>query len=65
MKLSLTQGGDPEPAGGNQLQKKKIWERSQPDFATNADGAPNFRGIAFTTSAGPVCNTKIANGSIS
>eukprot|EP00793_Prasinoderma_coloniale_P006873 PRCOL_00001704-RA len=55
---------EPEPATGNALQKKKIWERSQPDFATDADGAPSFRGIPFVTSAGPVTPT-IPNGTIS
>ena len=54
---------EPEPATGNALQKKKIWERSQPDFATDADGAPSFRGIPFVTSAGPV--TPTINGTIS
>lgn len=54
-----------EPAGPNQLQKKKIWEACQPYLKTNASGGAEFDGKPMMTSAGPVIASSLVNANIS
>ena len=54
----------PEPATGNQMNKKKFWEKIQPDLATAADGAAVWKDTPLTGSTGPV-RAGLAGGSIS
>eukprot|EP00741_Cyanophora_paradoxa_P018515 tig00021070_g17874.t1 len=44
--------------------KKKVWEAIQPDMRTTADGVAAYKGIPFTTSAGPVTVQNLKNCSI-
>jgi aminoacyl tRNA synthase complex-interacting multifunctional protein 1 len=43
--------------------KKKVLERLFPDLKTGPDGTPNYKGVPFMTSQGPVTST-LPNGSV-
>ena len=42
-----------EPVGSNQMKKRKIWGKVQPDLKTNGDKVACWKGQAIKTSAGP------------
>lgn len=44
--------------------KKKVFEAVQPDLASNAQCVACYRGVPFTTSAGPCRVATIAGGTI-
>ena len=63
----LTWGGasnDP-PHGGNKIAKKRIWEEVQPDLGVNGSCEAGWKGIAMTSSAGPVKCASIVDGGVS
>ena len=63
----LTWGGaanDP-PHGGNKIAKKRIWEEVQPDLGVNGSCEAGWKGIALTSSAGPVKCASIVDGGVS
>ena len=63
----LTWGGasnDP-PHGGNKIAKKRIWEEVQPDLGVDGSCEAGWKGIALTSSAGPVKCASIVDGGVS
>ena len=56
---------DGEPATENQVVKKKMLDAIFPDLATNDEGVACYKGIPFTTSAGPVLATDLCNVPVS
>ena len=55
----------PAPAGANKMNKKKIWDKVQPDLATSAEGLAVWNGdLGMTASTGPV-RADLAGGNVS
>ena len=60
----VTFGGSDAPPLDMLPPKKKIWEKLQPRFRTDADGTPRFETLTFDTSAGTCTAPSIKNGAI-
>jgi hypothetical protein len=45
--------------------KKKIWEKVQPEFKTDASGVAHYKDIPFAVSGGQVTAATVRNGNIS
>ena len=55
----------PAPAGANKMNKKKIWDKVQPNLATSAEGLAVWNGdLGMTASTGPV-RADLAGGNVS
>jgi len=58
-------GYDGEPATENQVIKKKMLDKLFPDLKTDANGVATYKGVPFTTSAGPcVAQDRLANAQV-
>ena len=53
-----------EPAGGNQVGKKKMWESVSEGLRTTDDRVAAYKGAPFTTSAGVCCVDTLAGSHI-
>lgn len=49
----MVDGFDGEPATENQIIKKKMLNTIFPDLSTDSEGVVTYKGVAFSTSAGP------------
>lgn len=60
------QEDQPEPARENRVQKKKLWEKVQPELKTTDDLVATFKGEhPMMTSAGPVTTKSLKGANIS
>ena len=55
----------PAPDGPNKIQKKKVWEKLQPDLRTNEEGGAAWKDLPMVSSAGQVGCDTLKNSNIS
>ena len=55
----------PAPDGPNKIQKKKVWEKLQPDLQTDAAGGAAWKDLPLVSSAGRVTCESLRNSNIS
>lgn len=58
-------GEQPEPAGANQVQKKKVWEAVQPDLKVLDSKVASWKGNEMVVAGGKVTAASLAGGGIS
>ena len=58
-------GDLPDPFGPNKIQKKKIWEKVQPDLKTDAQGGAQFQDLPMVASTGQIKSKSLTNSNIS